>query len=118
VALTGFVCQRVNRANHKYGEGQPATTENVHHFYEKCAELNGLKPVREPMMKNYLKRLEAGGILAHEIKSHKSRGRTNVYYSKHEAEDLANALEKLGINLYGSHGTGLSHTEDFFGSSK
>ncbi|MDH5688046.1 MAG: hypothetical protein OEZ48_09335, partial [Candidatus Bathyarchaeota archaeon] len=118
VGLAGFVCQRVNRADHKYGEDQPATTENVHHFYEKCAELNDLKPVREAMMKNHLKRLEAGGILAHETKSHKTRGRTNVYYSKHKAEDLVNALEKLGINLYGSYGTGLISTEEFFRGSK
>jgi len=115
VALAGFVTQRINVSDHKYAKGQPATTENIHHFYVKCADLNDLKPVGEAMIKNYLQRLEVSGILAHETKSHKTRGRTNFYYSVRKIEDVETALKELGLKVYG---TGLINTDEFFGGSK
>jgi len=115
VVLAGFVCQSINLSDRKYGKGAPATTENVHHFYEKCTELNGLEPVGVAMMKNHLESLEMSGILTHETKSHKSRGRTNVYYSDYSVEDLGRVLMELGIELYG---TGLISANEFFRGSK
>jgi len=116
VALAGFVTQRINVSDSKHDKRKPATTENVHFFYVKCAELNGLEPVGEAMMKNYLQRLEISGILKHEQKSHKTRGRTNVYVSPYYSiENLGIALKELKIKVYG---TGLLNADEFFEGSK
>jgi len=97
VALAGFVMQRETAPINR---NAPATTGNVYHYYEECAKLNGLEPVGETMMKNYLERLEGSELLAHETVSHKSRGRTNVYYSpKYDIRELAWALYELGVKF-------------------
>lgn len=110
VALAGFVAQKLNVNDGIHGKGRPATTKNIHHFYEICAKLNGLEPVEWPMMKDYLGRLEVGGIINHETTSHPSRGRTNIYYSNYDVNDLEWALKELGIKLPSKGGIG-----DFFG---
>jgi len=115
VALAGFVTQTINVSDPKYANGKLATTGNVHHFYVKCAELNGLEPVGEERMKDYLERLEKSGILTSETKSHKTRGRTNVYYSNYKIENLGIALKELKIKVYG---TGLIKYNEFFSEEK
>jgi cell division control protein 6 len=95
VTLASFVAQQIDlRLGHV-----PATTESVHNFYTKLAELNGLESVTATMMKNYMRRLESSGILEHETKSYESRGRTNIYHSIYEVKDLVTALKGLGIKF-------------------
>ena len=117
VALAAFVAQQVNRTDQDHGmragKGAPATTANIHHFFKKCAEKNGLtrdrEPVGEAMMKDLLRRLEVGGILLPpETKSYSNRGRTNVYSSEYDVERIAVALKGLGIKLLG---TGITDDE-------
>ena len=98
MTLASFVAQQIDLRQGR--DSNEATTEKIHHFYTKLAELNGFESVTETMMKNYMSRLESSGILEHETKSYeKSRGRTNVYYSIFKVEDLTTALKELGIKF-------------------
>lgn len=125
LALAGYVTQRIN-LNNPLGGGKgggggfgnaPATTDNIYYFYKEVAKLNGMEPVGETMMKNYLKRIEAGGILTHGTLSYKTRGRTNIYYSDdYKTKDIGQTLWDLGIKLpfRGVIGNGWTQKHDLF----
>lgn len=102
VALAGFVTQRLScawRGGARTGSEKPATTVNIYFFYKDVAKLNGLEPVGKTMMKKHLERLEASEIISHDLKNYPARGRTNVYYSNYDLEDLKKALKELGIKF-------------------
>ena len=116
VALAGFVIQKQNISSFEHGGGRGknrATTMHIHYFYEKCSRLNGLEPIKAPMMRDYLAQLKAAEIIGFKPDTHETRGRTNVYYSNYNIEDIGWALTALGIKLPEKGGY-----KEFFGEGK